>query len=482
MPLASAIVFKDLPESIDKQIGEVKRVFDIAKTVKVYEIARDPWIERAYKYATLRELVRDAKGLRRSQYIYELDPNDKQKEVLESLEDELSIEKKKYTDKEEELFELKKKMQELTIQKNALEDKLKHQIGPEMKQYESQVEEYRRKVEDIETDLASERRKSYEYSIQNNELQTTLVDNKFLIEALEAKLDKSEQIAEDLRIEIGKRDREIREYTVRMRQLLSTAVDGEMYAVLEHDLQDKEKRIKELETINHNIQVLQKQTELDNDKLKEQVNLMRNSQMAMEIVGRTTQLDHYQLKTTDLVYIKVIHELPYYRLALSMLFNELKERYGTDKVDFVVIKQDEGMDKELYRGWPLITDFNELDGYTRQYRLHPNTTMFTGINKYEDSIDCILVLDFIQNNDYFLDTLARKSVMTMVRYPQDVKDSRLGLEGSPLSIGPGSIYNLEFDDKIYRAQIRETRHNMVRNKVRDWASRLNIKPRSEDLY
>lgn len=479
-PLASCLIFKDLPEGIKVSMGQVRSVFQVAETIKLYEIGRgdDIWIERSYQYGTLTNLVAQAKGLRRSQFIYEMDPDDKQREILESLEDDVAIEKGKNKSKDDEIAQLKKTQEDLINQNRDLQTKIKYELEPNLKDKDSVILELRNKLDNLGTDLESERRKSYDFSITNNELMVEKTNNKYTIEALETKLAREEALNQALRSEIENKDEEIKESHGRMRELIATAVDGEKFAILEKDLRKKEQRILELESQVQQVSVLNRTTEIDNDKLKEQIKLMRNSQKALEVVGRTTQLDHYTLKQTDLVYIKVIDELPYYKLALKFLFEELQKRYGDQFVNLCIIRQDEGMDNALFRDMPVIHDFTELDSTTTQYRLHPHATMFTGLDSYESNFDCLLVVDYIKNNDYLLDSLSRKTLMTMVRYPDMVKDPRLGLEGLPLSIGTASIYNLAHRPDIERTNMRQTRHNMVKRAVEEWADKLNIRERN----
>ena len=481
-PIASVLIFKDLPESINANLGQVKAVFDVAKTIKIYEIARDQWNDRAYQYGSLRELAAQAKGLRRSQYIYTLNADDKQKEIMESLEDDIAIEKAKVQDREKEIAELKRQLENVINENRDLQSKLTYDLGPSMKEKDKMILELRSRVSKLDTELDAETRKAYDYSIRNNELMNEQTNSKYTIEALQSKLSKEEQLSDSLRQEIENRDNDIRDSHRRMQEIIASTVDGERVAVIEKDIRKKDQRIMELENELKMVNINVRESEIDNNQLKEQIRLMRNSQKSMEIIGRTTQLDHFNLKKTDLVYIKIVDSLPYFKLAATYLFEELQERYGEQFVNMVIIKQDEGLDDQLFKGIPVVQDFTELDGTTTTYRLHPHATMFTGLDLYESEIDCLFVIDYIQNDDYLLDSLSRKEVMTMVRYPDMIKDHRLGLKGTALSLGPGSIYDLTFRPDIQRSNMRETRHNMVRRSVRQWSDNLNIRPRREERY
>src|SRR5699024_11411974 len=61
-------------------------------------------------------------------------------------------------------------------------------------------------------------------------------------------------------------------------------------------------------------------------------------------ICRTAILDHIELKSTDLVYIKVVDNLPYHRSAVSELFTQLDEHYN-GKAKMVIINYDDGLNK-----------------------------------------------------------------------------------------------------------------------------------------
>ena len=63
----------------------------------------------------------------------------------------------------------------------------------------------------------------------------------------------------------------------------------------------------------------------------------------------------------------------------------------------------------------------------------------------------------------------------MVRNYEMINNKLLGLQGSPLTLGFQSIYDLSYDPRIGSAGLPTTRHLYVKEKVGGWASALNIK-------
>lgn len=475
MPMVSCIIFKELPDAIQTYAGEVKEMLELADTVKVYEVGRDSqWIKGSYSYGTLAALIKQSKGIDRTKFIVDLPQDDKQRSIMESLEADIGVAESKVKDKEIKIKELESTIQKLNMRIKDLEATIEHDYRPREATYKKQIEQLTERLSETGIELEAERRKSYEYSEINKNLNNKSVDDNYTIEALQNKLDKSKSQIAVLQKELENRDSELTSYQKRMHGLLSTAVDGEKYVLLERELQQEKERVAQLNNEVKYASVRVREYEIDNEHLRGQISAMRKGQVTSSILGRTLTLDHYRLKNTDLVYIKVIDDLPYHRLASLMLFEELKERYH-NRVNMVIIKNDEGMDNQFFGGMPLYKDFNDLEQGVDKFRLHPHTTMFTGLDSYESEIDCLFVIDYIKNNDYLLESLARESVMTMVRRASMVKDEKLGLKGIPLTMGKESIYDLTYSPQIDSSALQSNRHQLLRVRVQDWADRLNIR-------
>lgn len=475
-PMASVIIFSELPEEIKYVMSEVKSIFEVTPSIKVYEIGRDKWMENSFEFGTLNALVTKSKGVSRSKYIKELEPTDKQKEVLESLEADLAIEKDKKGNKEKEIQALNNLVDELKRQNADLQAQIEYELLPSDKESKRQVDEFRVKLSEMEIELETERRKSYDYNEKNKDLNTQVMDSEYTISALKQKLEKNNSIIQSLQNELVQRDNELSEYNKRIQSMMSTVVDGEKYVQIEKNLQQEKIKTRTLEQQLTEAHIHIREKEIDTKELNDTIVAMRKGKLTGEILGRTLRLDHYRLKNTDLIYIKVINELPYHRLAVQMLFEDISDRYD-NRAHMVIIKNDEGYDNKMFKGLPLYRDYTEVDVDTKQYRLHPHTTMFTGLDNFEINIDCLFVVDYIQNDDYLLESLARETVMTMVRYPDMLKDTDLDLRGNPLTIGSESIFDLGFDPRIHGSNLRKTRHDLLRHKVYQWTDRLNVRPR-----
>lgn len=470
---ASLILFKDIPELILNEIEEFIKVFNVEGTVRVYEVGREQLVTGSYEFGTLMELIAVAKGVTRTQYINELDPEDKQKNVLVSLEVELSILKDTIKTKERRITELQGMLEDALNKIKDYENHLTHEVKQQQRDNKKLLEQTKYELQSTEAALDAEQKKSYEYGQINKTLNEQAMEDKYTIEALKSKIAKMEKTIDILNTEMEHRDRELSEYQMRTHQLYSSSVDGEKYVLLENELLQEKRRYKDLEEDLRIANTRYREAMIDIEAMREQISKMRKGMITQEVVGRTTILDRRRLTNTDLVYIKVIDNLPYHRLAVTMLFEEIKKRYG-GRAKMVVIKNDDGLDKYLFDGLELYKSMDEVDSGIDIFRLHPHTAMFTGIEKIEYMVDCLVVVDYVMNNDYVLQSAARETILTMVRDADMMYDIRLELKGLPLTMGSASIYNLEYDALIGKSLIRENRREILNKKVLAWANRLNI--------
>lgn len=472
--LASVVIFDDLPDDIKKTISSVVEIFSVMPTVKVYEIGRDQLVEGSYEFGSTTELIRQAKGMTRSQYIVELNPDDKQTQVLESLEYDLEISKTKSKDLEKVIQEKNEQIEQLHKDIKDLKAQIDLEIKPREREQSKRIEDLEENLRLTNKELEYSRKESFENQQKASKFERELSDRNYHINALENTREVHLRKIATLEEQLDTLDMEMHENSQHYQELLSTSVDGGRYALIQKELETlKLKNKEQLKEIN-DLHIRLSELTIQKTDLQNTINTMRKGVTTLEVIGRTLDLDHYRLKNTDLVYIKVVESLPYHRLAVLMLFEELEAHYGKDLVDLVIIKNDEGFDKYIFEGFPLYKNYEETELGVNKYRIHPHTTMFTGLEQYESYVSCLFVVDYIQNDDYLLESLAREEVMTMVRYSKDLKDPRLNLRGKPLSLDDQSIYPLSYDSEIASALIQENRHNVLRLRVKEWFNKLHI--------
>ena len=86
--------------------------------------------------------------------------------------------------------------------------------------------------------------------------------------------------------------------------------------------------------------------------------------------------------------------------------------------------------------------------------------------QYEEKCDVLIVMDYIQSNEYYISTKAQYKICTVVRRIEDME--HYGFKGKPITLGSGSVLNIDFDRKIQDSQMQEVKDKLIRDKVEQW--------------
>lgn len=472
---ASIIFYRAMPADIVSELSNVVELLNIIQRVNIYEVEReDKFYEGSYQYGTLRQLEQDYKGLSRSEYIQDLPEDDKKKRVLEELDIELSRYKDRLEKKEEEGLMLEKEISELEREIQDLSTQLDSEKNIHGKRREEELEDLKRELSisrdshDIDKkrvlDLRDARRKledevedlTYRQSALNNQikrLQTEVDIRKEDYEALERDHVKLQEERADL--------------------LLQSSA-SQRYDSLLREFRKKEESVKKLEKDLRSVNVLLREESIRSEELEEQIEEQIRGHLAEEYHGRSSILDTMTLDNTDLVYIKVVDNLPYHRSAVKALFELLQERYN-NRAKMAIIRYDDGLDKYRFEGLNVYRSLEDVEYGDEYFRLAANTSMFSGSREFEQEIDLLFVMDYTGGNEYLVDTKARNNVMTMVRRVDQIKDERYGLKGMPLTIGSESVYNLQYNSELVKSGVGRVKDRIIKVRVEDWLERLNVR-------
>lgn len=480
-PRASLLIMSDIPSSLKSSLEEFRRLVNTLSEVNVYEIGRGDShvVDHPIEYGTLNALIAEARGLSRTQYITDMDPSDKQKQVMLTLDEDLAIYKDKLKESLTQIVNLNTQTHNLQLEIADLKAKLSNNSEVKMEAYRETIERLESMLSRLESDLHTEKKKSAELSSKYADVINKNIDLNYTIEALKNKIEKADALTEKFKQELKAQNQLYNELQTRMSNLAKAQVDKEQYVMLSSDLDRSKKLVQDLEAQLNEVRIQSREKDIDIQDLNRELDKYYRDELTQTVLGRTAILDKATLTTTDLIYIKIVNELPYFRLALTYLFEEIQERYD-NKAKLLILKNDDGLDSYLFNGLNIYADLNSIPRDAKMARLHPNIKMFMGIEKLEESTDCLVVVDYIQNNEYYLSTKARETVMTMVRDVEmmssmDSSKKALKFHGSPLTLGVRSIFDLEYDPRIASAGLPTTRHLFVKQKAIDWASVLNIR-------
>lgn len=474
-PCASLIITEHLPVDIESRLSEVVKALNLMPKVKVYEINRDPLFNYAAEIGSIRQLILLSRDKTRSENIKTFDnPDDKQAEIMRSLEADIAILETKLEglNKEKEVEEQGKleairRLKELVVE-------VEQRYLPDVNRYKSLAEQLEVNLKDIKVDLEQEQNKTDKYRKEKDEALSKVVDLEYNVKALRNKIDEKDKRIELLEIEVKRKEKEINQVVLDRDKMLSTMVEEEQTIMLANELKaEKKKKDTALGEID-NLRIETREKQYTIIELEREISNLRQGTDNVTATGRTSLLDSQTLNNTDLIYIKVIDNLPYHRLAITMLFDLLNAgKYKDNKGCLIIIKNDEGLDHVKFKGIDIIGDLEGMRYDTNKVKLYPSATMFTGYESFEKDFGFVFVVDYIQSNSYYLDSRARSHFMTMVQASHLVNDI-VGLKGSPLSVDRDSIFNLNFDPNIANSGFVENRHATLMNKVTEWYHKLNI--------
>lgn len=472
---ASVIFYKAMPSAIVSELTSVIQVLDIVKKLNVYEVEREDKVyEGSHVYGSLRQLEKDYKGLDRTQFIHDLPSEDKQKRVLEDLDAEVTRLRENLEMREENIVRLTKEYKELEKKNNDLKSQIDSEVNIHGKEREKELEETKRELRDIRDELDLAQRNLLQRRQEIQELGDAKFDLEYTRDALENQVTRLKDEVQLKDEDYSSLEEDYRRLQEERADLLLKTSDGERYETMLEELERIRKKLEITEKELRDTRVLFREEELRNLDLQQTIDLQRRGHITEEVMGRTAILDHIRLKNTDLVYIKVVNDLPYHRSAVSSLFRQIDEQYD-GKARLMVISYDDGLDKYRYEGMEVYRSLEDVNVRDKMFRLHPNTSMFTGGHEYEDNVELLFVVDYTGGNDYLIQSDAITNIMTMVRYGSMMKDDRLGLTGMPLTIGEDSIYDLKYSRQIADSLMENTRRRIIENKTSVWKDRLNLR-------
>lgn len=299
--------------------------------------------------------------------------------------------------------------------------------------------------------------------------------NKFRNKNVEhvATIQSYENVTRENRDESHIKDRKIRSLTEELNKerqekvrMMQSKVNTEDMVVLNEQLikeRDAKSKLKE-ETDELKISI--KTLQLKNGELVQDIESLRKGETDIEMFGRTSKIDSHEFNNTNVYYFKVFNYLPYFHSAIKVLKQILEENDKT--VHVAIIKNDEGLDNIKYSEYPYYAKIGDVKRSDDLYRLYPSHKMLEDASTYEEKCDTLIVLDYIQSGDYYITTKAKHKICTVVRELEDME--KYNLQGKPITLGIGSVLNIEFDSKIKNSQTKEIKDRLIRKNVEMWIS------------
>lgn len=471
-PYASVVIMPEIPINLKTNLTMLKTALDAMKKVKVYEINRDPLFEYGQSVPSLYKLKEYSFEKTRSENIKTyVDPTDRQAELMRSLEIDLGIARNKEKELNEIIENCKKEIADLNSVITELTADIDEKYMYKINTLSKKNEELEDTLSNIQIDLSTERNKTTEYAKDLSAKTEELSSLKYTIQALEKKIEEQKNKQGILKSEKLKLLETIDKLEVIQRRLKSTTVDEETFIILSKEIQEKDIEITRLESIINDLNVTIKTKDFEIKSLQTTINNLRNGESDIMSSGRTYALDNATLKTTTLLYIKVIEEIPYMKQYIDVFHNAL-ESYLNQKGLLVILKNDDGMDNVLFKGLNVLANFNDIQKGKNKYRMYPSTTMFNGLKNLEENFDFIIFVDYMENTNYYLRSDVTEKFMNTVNHSKKIR--QYGLKGNAISLDSDSIVDIKYNQTIANMAMKENRDTKVLFNVSDWIKNLNL--------
>ncbi|MFV1457266.1 hypothetical protein, partial [Bacillus mycoides] len=446
------------------------RALKTLKGIRVVEVGIDDEVfEDAKRFGTIRAMLKFAQEDRREGQIRNLDTTDKTKELILGLEVDLNAAKAKILKLEEEKRIVEEKDKEKLQLLVDMRGQIKHELMPDLTRFKKRSEELDEEVKRVRHELSIEIEKSSYYVKEKDELLRENRDLDFKLKGLERFYEGKDEERKKLVVKIEGLKRDLEALEKEKLQILQSRIDEEVYAENIKALDKARESIRNLEEelVEARIELSSKSVEISH-KTRE-IDELRKGSDVLSTVGVTTLLDSCTLERTDVVYIKIFNELPYHKLAIQMLFEMVAKRV-TGLSHLMLLKVDEGLDNKYFKGVPIVGRLGDVKPEDRVFRLFPSRSMFTGVERFARNVGMLMVVDYVQNDKYYIKSNAREQYITMVQRSSYINE--YGLKGTPLSLDDDSIFDIKWDSRMARTGMQENRHDQLRIKVEEWVKRI----------
>lgn len=468
------IVTANMMEVFKAALNNLVKAFPaLGEDLQIVEIGIGEVFKGALTFVDVLSFVEFVRSERREEYINNLEEKGKEDESihLRELLMEVSSSKERIEMYEEELEEKETQIEQLMSEHQLLKTKVSHVYTIQLKNYEVEVSKLRKELEDLKRLYTIEKEKSRDYE---REFSVYRDENK----GLELDRNSLTSLLEDRKIEIRGFKREIEKYKSSVGrlekekiELLETRVESEKHVILSMRLDEERNNIRELEKVIESVKIESRKKDFDIADLQEDINDLRKGEEDIRERGRTQILDHYNLKATNLFYFKIITDLPYLMSSLKE-FTRILEVKGAGRLHVMILRNDEGLDSIYYEGIELYGQLSDVKESDKVFLLHPTRRMFTGIDKFDDSVDTLVVLDYIRSNKYYLSTDALGKYVTVVNESSMIR--KLNLKGTPISLDTGSLLDITYDQRIDVASTQHVRDSLIKKKVETWMKKIDI--------
>lgn len=464
---ASVILTKETPPEIRQNFSDVIRLLEVTK-VDVFEIKIDKTVKNAYRFHDIIKFLQFARNQKRKEKISYV-KDEEQKTILEELQLETDAQKEEIDRLQQKIDVTEEEMEKLSFEYDGLQKEIETVYKAERDDAVEKMQTLEENIEDLQRRYDTEKSKSNKYREEKDEALNELTDLRVERESYKKFYREKESEIRKLKRQLDNKEKKIRQVIREKEELFETRVDSEDHVVLSQELENMRKEKEQLENDIAKIYVQHEQRKFEMESLKDEILFMKEGEENLQDIGRTLNVDTHIFEKLDLVYIKVFEDLPYFRKAAKIFYDKVSKMYdGTTHL--MILRHDDGMDSQYFEGVPLWSKVGDIPEEDSIVRMFPNPYLFTGANRWEKEVDCLMIVDYMKNDEYYATTQAKEKVMTVVRKDEDIEE--YGLKGSPIALDGRSVYNIKYSEQIDNTMLASNRERRLEGRVDDWVKNI----------
>lgn len=364
----------------------------------------------------------------------------------------------------EEIENCNKKIHDLNSKVLLLENKINSVYSVETENAIKHAELLKDELQEMKRQRDVELTKNKEFEKELNLYRSQNVDFKTQINSYKKLMAENRDEKQVLKKDIKRLKEAVKKEQLEKAKIYASRVDSEDLYVLNNNLIEERNKSGRLSEENDELRINIRTLELKISEYVQENETLRAGGEDIEKFGRTNKLDSCEFNYTNVYYFKIINALPYFNSAVNCLKNILENQNQT--VHIMILKNDEGIDGRKFSEYPLYPYISDVRSEDLIYRIYPSHKMFKNAEQYEEKCDVLIVMDYIQSNEYYISTKAQYKICTVVRRIEDME--QYGFKGKPITLGSGSVLNIDFDKKIQDSQMQEVKNKLIRDKVEQW--------------
>lgn len=444
--------------------------------LRVVEIGIGETFEGALTFGDVLSFIEFVRKERRVEYIGEIESSGtaegvEEGRILRELMVEVSAVREKVETYERLIEEKDNELDRVNSDYQQLKTTVKHVYEIEQKNMKSEIEQLSEEIKELKRLMSIEKEKVKDYEKELGEFRSKTKGLELDKKSLSELNNDNKRITRALENEINSYQLTIKKMEREKVAIIQSRVDAEEHVLLSNELDKERSERIELEKEMAGLEVENRKKDFSIAGLMEDIEELRNGEDELQTYGRTQKLDEYKFKTLNLVYIKIIDDLPYLMSSLTEMLTILKEQFP-GRTHVAILRNDEGLDGQYYKDLQLYGTIGDVREDDEVFLLHPTRRMFTGADKFERNVNTLVVLDYIRSPKYYLNTDAFERTITVVKDSSSIK--RYGLKGTPVSLDLGSMLDIKYDVKIEVAGLKKTKKAFIRTKVENWMNRIGV--------